>query len=73
MANQEELKKIAVKSIEDDEFRSLLETDPAAAAASLDITLTDEQVESIKAGASKAAEAGSRESKGIVGSVVTHF
>ena len=45
-----EIKKIALKAIEDDEFLAALEADPEKAAASLGITLTEEQLLKIKTG-----------------------
>jgi len=71
MASKEELKKIAVKSVEDDKFRDAFEKDPIKAAASMGITLTEAQVKDIKAHASKVQAAGIRESKGFISSVLS--
>ena len=68
MANHEELKKIAIKCIEDDNFRAALEADPAKAAASIGIELTAEQAATVKKTAAQAVS--SRESKSIVKSIV---
>jgi len=65
MATNDDLKKIAQKALEDDGFRAELEKDPVKAAASIGITLSSEQAESIKLNAANAEEAGSRESKGL--------
>ena len=66
MATNEDLKKIAQKSIEDDDFRIALEINPEKAAASIGITLSPDQIESITQNTANAEEAGSRESKGII-------
>ncbi len=71
MASKEELKQIALKSVEDDDFREQLEKDPSSAAASIGITLTDEQAADIKAHATKAEEVGLRESKGFISTIVS--
>jgi len=73
MATHEELKKIAIKSIEDDAFRVQFEKDPVAAASSVGVTLTDDQAQAIKAQAEKAEKAGLRESKSFVSSIFTSF
>jgi hypothetical protein len=71
MASKEEMKKVAVKCIEDDKFRDAFEKDPIKAAASIGITLTEAQAKDIKAHASKVQAAGVRESKGFISSVVS--
>ena len=63
MATKEEMKKIAIKAIEDDSFRMDLRADPAKAAASMDITFTPEELAEIKETRAKAEAAGLRESK----------
>ncbi len=65
MATTEELKQLAHRLIDDDDFRQKLEEDPTATAASLGITLTEEQAESITSRAMQAEEAGLRESKNV--------
>lgn len=71
MASKEEMKKIAVKCIEDDKFRDDFEKDPIKAAVSMGITLTEVQAKDIKAHASKVQAAGVRESKGFVSSIIS--
>jgi hypothetical protein len=63
MATIEEMKKIAIRAIEDDSFRTDLRADPAKAAASMAITFTPEQLAEIKELRAKAEAAGLRESK----------
>jgi hypothetical protein len=63
MATNEELKTIAAKAVEDEAFLAELKKDPAKAAASIGITLTEEQAEGIRKNAAEAEESGSRESK----------
>ena len=67
MASEAELKKIAVKMIEDDSFRASFEADPGKAASSLGITLTEEQAGNIKKGTAEAV--GVREAKSIISSI----
>jgi hypothetical protein len=67
MATEAELKKIAVKMIEDDSFRVTFEADAEKAASSLGITLTAEQAERIKKGTAEAV--GVREAKSIFSSI----
>jgi len=50
MATKAEMKNIAVKAIQDDNFAAALKADPEKAATSIDITLTPEQVEVVKTG-----------------------
>ena len=50
MATEAEMKNIAVKAIEDDNFAAALKADPQKAAASMDITLTPDQVKAVKGG-----------------------
>lgn len=59
MASKEELKKLAIKSLEDDAFRIELEKDPVKAAASMGITLTADEAQKLNFG----EEVGERESK----------
>lgn len=63
MATEAEWKKIAVKAIEDDEFRAAFVADPAKAASSLDITITPEEVAAIEEKKAQAEAAGIREAK----------
>lgn len=63
MATEAEMKKIAVKMIEDDDFRAAFEADPEKAATSLGITFTEEQLAEIKEKKAQAEAAGARESK----------
>lgn len=63
MATEAEIKKIGIKSIEDDAFRSAFSADPAKAAATLGITFTPEQLDEIKKRKKVLEEAGLRESK----------
>jgi hypothetical protein len=63
MANEAELKKIAIKSIEDDAFRKAFQVDPAKAADTLGITFTAEQLDEIKKRKEVLEKAGLRESK----------
>jgi hypothetical protein len=67
MATEAELKKIAVKMIEDDSFRASFEANPNAAASSLGISLTEEQAGKIKKGTAEAV--GVREAKSIITSI----
>ena len=63
MATTEEMKKIAIRAIEDDSFREALRADPAKAAASMGITFTPEELAEMKEVRAKAEAAGLRESK----------
>jgi len=63
MATEAEMKKIAVKAIEDDTFRAVLEADPEKAVGSMGITLTPEQLAEVKKRKSQAEAAGAREAK----------
>jgi len=65
MATKEEMKKIAIRAIEDDRFRADLRADPAKAAASMGIEFTPEELAEIKELRAKAVAAGLRESKGV--------
>jgi hypothetical protein len=65
MATTEEMKKIAIRAIEDDPFRAALRADPAKAAASMGIEFTPEQLTEIKELRAKAEAAGLRESKAL--------
>lgn len=65
VASTEELKQLTRQAGDDDVYWHKLEEDPAAATASLGITLTKEQVEVIKSRAMQAEEAGLQESKGL--------
>ena len=66
MATKEEMKKIAIRAIEDDSFREALRADPAKAAQSMGIEFTPEQLAEIKELRAKAEAAGLRESKVVV-------
>jgi hypothetical protein len=66
MANDAEMKKLAVKAIEDEKFGAELLNNPEKAAASIGITLTADQIAKIKAKKSQAEAAGNRESKSII-------
>jgi len=48
MATEEEMKKLAIKAIEDDSFRESMRADPAKAAASMGIEFTPEQLAEMK-------------------------
>jgi len=63
MATAEEMKKVAIRAIEDDSFREAMRADPAKAAASMGITFTPEELAEIKELRAKAEAAGLRESK----------
>ena len=63
MATEAEMKKIAIKAIEDDAFRNALRADPVKAAATMGITFTPEQLDEIKKRKAVLEEAGLRESK----------
>jgi hypothetical protein len=63
MATAEEMKKIAMRAIEDDPFREAMRADPAKAAASMGIEFTPEELAEIKEIKAKAEAAGIRESK----------
>jgi hypothetical protein len=63
MASEAELKKIGIKSIEDDSFRKLFKADPVKAAATLGITFTPEQLAELKKRRDVLEKAGLRESK----------
>jgi hypothetical protein len=63
MATTEEMKRIAIKAIEDDSFRESMRADPAKAAASMGIEFTPEQLAEMKEIKAKAEAAGIRESK----------
>ena len=60
MASKDELKKLAIKCLEDDAFRAEMEKNPVGAAASLGINLSVEEAANLNFGAE---EAGERESK----------
>ncbi len=66
MATKEETKKIALKAIEDEAFSIELAKDPAKAASSIGITLSPEDVESLKNQSASAKNAGTRESKSFI-------
>ena len=66
MATIAELKKLAGKAIEDEEFRAAFDADPGKAAASIGITLTPEQLAEIKKNREAARLVETRESKGYV-------
>ena len=66
MANDAEMKKLAVKAIEDEKFGAELLDNPEKAASSIGITLTAEQIAKIKEKKSQAEAAGNRESKSII-------
>jgi hypothetical protein len=66
MATAEEMKKIAIRAIEDDAFRMDLRADPAKAAASMGITFTPEELVEMKELRAKAEAAGLRESKSLM-------
>jgi len=63
MATEEEMKKIAIKAVEDDAFRAAMRVDPAKAAASMGIEFTPAQLAEMKEIKAKAEAAGIRESK----------
>jgi hypothetical protein len=63
MATKGEMKKIAIRAIEDDSFRADLRADPAKAAASMGIKFTPEELAEMKEVRAKAEAAGLRESK----------
>jgi hypothetical protein len=63
MATEAELKKIGIKAIEDNAFRSSFQADPAKAAATLGITFTPEQLAEMKKRKEVLEKAGLRESK----------
>ena len=63
MATEAELKKIGIKVIENDAFRSAFQADPAEAAATMEITFTPEQLDEIKKRKEVLEKAGLRESK----------
>ena len=65
MATEEEMKKIAIRAIEDDAFREAMRADPAKAAASMGIEFTPEQLAEMKEIKAKAEAAGIRESKAL--------
>lgn len=69
MASNEDLKKIAIKCMEDDNFRIALEENPIETAAAIGITLSPEEAKNIQVSVSKAEEAGTRESKGMISSI----
>ncbi|MFQ6015438.1 MAG: Os1348 family NHLP clan protein [Anaerolineae bacterium] len=64
MATEAEWKKIAVKAVEDDDFRAAFGADPAEAAASLGITLTPEELAVLEEKKAEAEAVGPREAKG---------
>ncbi|MFQ6015436.1 MAG: Os1348 family NHLP clan protein [Anaerolineae bacterium] len=70
MATEAEWKKIAVKAVEDDDFRAAFGADPAEAAASLGITLTPEELGAIEKAKAEAEAAGIREAKGVIVSFI---
>ena len=63
MATTEEIKKIAIKAVQDDSFREAMRADPVKAAASMGIEFTPEQLAEMKELKAKAEAAGIRESK----------
>jgi hypothetical protein len=63
MATEAEMKKMALKAIEDDDFRAAIKADPVKAAASMDITFTPEQLNEMEKAKKVVEEAGMRESK----------
>ena len=63
MATIEEMKKVAIRAIEDDSFRESMRADPAKAAALMGIEFTPEELAEIKELRAKAEAAGLRESK----------
>jgi hypothetical protein len=65
MATKEELEKLSDRYAEDESFREKFKADPVAAASSMGIELTDEQVQKIEAHRMKAEKAGTRESKSV--------
>ncbi len=69
MASDDEMKKIAIKAIEDDNFRAVFEKDPEEAAKSMGITLTPEQISALKKSAADLST--SRESKGFISGIVS--
>jgi len=69
MATEAELKKVGIKAIEDDAFRSAFHADPAKAAATLGITFTPEQLDEIKKRKEVLEKAGLRESKMFAGPI----
>jgi hypothetical protein len=73
MATKEELKKIAIKCIEDDVFRASFEKDPVKAADTMGIMLTEDQVKNLKEKAAKVEAVGQRESKSLFSSVVSNM
>ena len=72
MATKEDLKKIAIKCIEDDAFRASFEKDPVKAAGTMGIKLTADQAKNLKEKAAKVEAAGQRESKGLFSAVVSN-
>lgn len=66
MATKDEMKKLAIKAIEDDAFCAQLEKDPAKAASSIGISLNAEEVQAIANQVASANKAGSRESKSFI-------
>ncbi len=67
MATEAELKKVGIKVIEDDAFRVAFQADPAKAAATMEITFTQEQLDEIKKRGEVLEKAGLRESKMFTG------
>ena len=63
MATKEDMKKIAIRAIEDDSFRAALRADPGKAAASIGIKFTPQELAEMKEVKVKAEAAGLRESK----------
>ena len=63
MATEAEMKKMALKAIEDDAFRAALRADPVKTAASMGITFTPEQLNEMEKAKKVVEEAGMRESK----------
>ena len=63
MAAEAEMKKMALKAIEDDDFRAALKADRVKAAASMGITFTPEQLNEMEKVNKVLEEAGMRESK----------
>ena len=63
MATEAEMKKVAVKMIEDDDFRAAFTEDPEKAVSSMGVTLTGGQLAEVKRNLTEAAEAIRREAK----------
>lgn len=63
MASKDELRQIAHRMVDDQDFSAEFKKDPRLAAASMGITLTEEQVERFQQQVARAEEEGLRESK----------